>query len=156
MARYTVTIEADDDSAARTTIHLDTSSGAPRVLEYTVSAGSAGAIGALAATQIRLDAIVAAFGPAPAGAAPAADRPAVKPAVKAAGKPAVKKVVRPKPAAVPENGRVYRRMPDPDELIAAYRAAESVVQLARQYEVPRHTMNGWLSRLRRQGLIEPS
>jgi hypothetical protein len=50
--------------------------------------------------------------------------------------------------------RAYRRMPDQSELIDAYRQASSVTGLAEQYGVPRHTMNGWLGRLRQQGLLE--
>ncbi|GAA3199764.1 hypothetical protein [Dactylosporangium siamense] len=169
MARYTITIEADDDSGARTTIHLDTSSGAPRVLEYTVSAGSSRSIAALAAPQVDFDALVAAFAAdrttSPAAAAAAA--PAAGPAPAAAeaapespqaGRRAAKRTARPKrTAATPAAAageQVYRRMPDAAELVGAYHEAESVVRLAQQYDVPRHTMNGWLTRLRRQGLLD--
>jgi hypothetical protein len=47
--------------------------------------------------------------------------------------------------------RAYRRMPDPTEVLAAYAQAGSITGLAEQYGVPRHTVNGWARRLRRQG-----
>jgi hypothetical protein len=48
-------------------------------------------------------------------------------------------------------GRAYRRMPPPEEVLAAYEQAGSLSGLAEHYQVPRHTIQGWASRLRRQG-----
>jgi hypothetical protein len=48
-------------------------------------------------------------------------------------------------------GRAYRRMPPAEEVLAAYQQAGSLSGLAEHYQVPRHTIQGWASRLRRQG-----
>jgi hypothetical protein len=52
-------------------------------------------------------------------------------------------------AATPS--RAYRRMPD--DLATVYRRAGSTSTVAEHYQVPRHTVNGWLRRLREQGAI---
>ncbi|GAA1814248.1 hypothetical protein HC028_25290 [Planosporangium flavigriseum] len=58
-------------------------------------------------------------------------------------------------AAQPANGRrAYRRMPEPGEVLSAYREVGGTTALARHYGVPRHTATGWLRRLRNLGLLE--
>jgi len=47
--------------------------------------------------------------------------------------------------------RNYRRMPPVDDVMAAYRDAGSVSALADHFGVPRHTVQGWARRLRREG-----
>lgn len=47
--------------------------------------------------------------------------------------------------------RPYRRMPDPDTIMKAYRKVGTVSGLADRFEVPRHTVNHWVRRLRSQG-----
>jgi hypothetical protein len=46
--------------------------------------------------------------------------------------------------------RAYRRMPE--DLAAQYRELNSITALAQHYGVPRHTAQGWMNRLRKQGL----
>jgi hypothetical protein len=53
--------------------------------------------------------------------------------------------------AVNGGERAYRRMPDPADVLAAYRQVGSVSALADHYGVPRHTVQGWARRLRREG-----
>jgi transposase len=48
-------------------------------------------------------------------------------------------------------GRAYRRMPD--DFAAVYQHAGSASAVAAHYQVPRHTGNGWIRRLRKQGII---
>jgi hypothetical protein len=61
------------------------------------------------------------------------------------------------PGATPSGGgRAYRRMPEATEVVAAYRQAGTTSALAEHFSVPRHTAVGWVRRLRREGLIEPS
>lgn len=48
-------------------------------------------------------------------------------------------------------GRAYRRMPD--DFAAVYQQAGSAAAVAEHYQVPRHTANGWIRRLREQGII---
>jgi hypothetical protein len=47
--------------------------------------------------------------------------------------------------------RPYRRMPDADEVMAAYRQKGSVSALAEHFQVPVHTVQGWARQLRRHG-----
>jgi hypothetical protein len=47
--------------------------------------------------------------------------------------------------------RPYRRMPDADEVIAAYEQVGSITGLAEHFDVPRHTVTSWARRLRQQG-----
>jgi hypothetical protein len=47
--------------------------------------------------------------------------------------------------------RAYRRMPDADAVLAAYEEVGSVSGLADYFGVPRHTVQGWARRLRREG-----
>jgi hypothetical protein len=49
--------------------------------------------------------------------------------------------------------RAYRRMPA--DLAAVYRRSGSINAVAEHYAVPRHTINGWLRRLREQGALPP-
>jgi hypothetical protein len=48
-------------------------------------------------------------------------------------------------------GRAYRRMPEPDLVMDAYRQTGSITALAEHFGVPRHTVTGWARRLRTQG-----
>lgn len=45
--------------------------------------------------------------------------------------------------------RAYRKMPNPDELRRKLEETGTVTGLARHYKVPRHTAQGWVSRLRK-------
>jgi hypothetical protein len=51
-------------------------------------------------------------------------------------------------------GRAYRRAPD--DIVEVFNQAPSATTLARHYGVPRHTVQGWLRRLRSEGLLPPS
>jgi transposase len=41
----------------------------------------------------------------------------------------------------------------PDDFAAVYRQAGGAAAVAEHYQVPRHTANGWIRRLREQGII---
>jgi hypothetical protein len=58
------------------------------------------------------------------------------------GKPRVETSVPPSVLG----GRVYRRMPD--DLAEVYEQTQSVTAVAQHYDVPRHTAQGWMNRLR--------
>lgn len=51
-------------------------------------------------------------------------------------------------AKVSGSPRVYRRMPDVDEVRSAYERIGTVTGLAELYGVPRHTAQGWMGRIR--------
>jgi hypothetical protein len=173
MSGYTVTITpSGDQSGPRTTIQVDTSGGAGRVTELTVRAGDNG----LSPDQlpaIDLALLVAALVPGStpaitaAPAAPAASAAAAAPARqrgrrarKAAEAPAKatrsRRRTAAKSAEAPKAGRAYRRMPAQDDVVAAWNESHSASALAAHFDVPRHTAQGWLRRLRSMGVIEPA
>jgi hypothetical protein len=139
MTRFTVTVAADDDpTGSKMTIRLETSATGARVLEVAIVAGEGGSVSSEAFPPVSLETLVSAFA-TPGGEFHPGN-----------GGPAVPPKARPTNA---KSERSYRRMPDANELLSAYQDADSVTELARRYGVPRHTMNGWLSRLRRMGLL---
>ncbi len=93
--------------------------------------------------------------PAPAGSSPLRTR--VKTGRKANAKQAPSRTRQAKAdmaAAQASSGRrAYRRMPDPSEVLDAYRQVGGTTALARHYGVPRHTATGWLRRLRSMGQL---
>jgi hypothetical protein len=50
--------------------------------------------------------------------------------------------------------RAYRRMPEPDTVLDAYRQVGGTTALARHFGVPRHTASSWLRRLRTMGHLD--
>ncbi len=79
---------------------------------------------------------------------------------KGGGRPATKVAAAAKPAATPARapgkatgtGRVYRTLPD--DFAGVYQQAKSVAGVADHYDVPRHTVNGWVRTARQRGLID--
>jgi hypothetical protein len=59
-------------------------------------------------------------------------------------------------AEAPKASRAYRRMPPQDDVLAAWNDSHSASALAAHFDVPRHTAQGWLRRLRSIGVIEPA
>jgi hypothetical protein len=174
MSGYTVTITpSGDQSGPQTTIQVDTASGAARVTELTVKAGGNG-LSAQELPVIDLALLVAALAPASAPAITAAPAPAPASAApatrtrqtrgrrgrKAAEPPAKATRGRRRAAAstaeAPKAGRAYRRMPAQDDVVAAWNESHSASALAAYFDVPRHTAQGWLRRLRSMGVIEPA
>jgi hypothetical protein len=172
---YTVTITPSGGrSGPQTTIHVETANGTPRVTELTVRGDRRG-VSAPDLPAIDFAGLVAALSPAPAPTetAPAATgggqprgRRTRKPATAkaaarktAATKTAATKVTRRRRRAAdtdtPAAGRAYRRMPDQDEVVAAWQSSGSTSAVAAHFAVPRHTASGWLRRLRTMGVIEP-
>lgn len=176
MARYVITITPDTAdgagaASAQTTVRVDTSSGQTRITELTVRAADGGGLAPADLPAVDLDLLIRALA-APA-TSPALDStvvhlepPAGEPTAgrragrKAAGRKAAKKTARKtvkkaargrKAASGEREVRAYRRMPDPDEVLAAYAQTGSITGLAEHYGVPRHTANGWARRLRQQG-----
>jgi hypothetical protein len=47
--------------------------------------------------------------------------------------------------------RAYRRMPDPEQVMDAYRQTGTIGGVAEHFNVPRHTVAGWARRLRSLG-----
>jgi hypothetical protein len=55
------------------------------------------------------------------------------------------------PEAAGTRARAYRRMPDPEQVMDAYRQTGTIGGLAEHFNVPRHTIAGWARRLRTLG-----
>jgi hypothetical protein len=171
---YTVTISPDDSSGTTTTLRLDVSAGEVLVTDLHVHAGTGLSTGQLPAIDFGL--LLQAVNPATATAIrPATDESATARAGTAAGR-AGRRVAgragrrsaeggrqagargrgRAKAAAARQDtgGRAYRRMPD--DLLEVYQRIGSVTAVAEHYQVPRHTVHGWLRRLRGQGQLPAS
>jgi hypothetical protein len=181
MSRYVITISPDNGGeaggqAAHTTVRVDTSTGDTRITELTVRSGNGGGLAPTDVPVVDLDLLVRALTPRQAlaateargatdarGLVPEASvateaAPAKAPARKAGrkkatpAKAAAKKATRAKRAAPTGEGkRAYRRMPDPQQVLAAYRKVGTVAGLADHFGVPRHTATSWARRLRQQG-----
>jgi hypothetical protein len=52
---------------------------------------------------------------------------------------------------VAEGQRAYRRMPPAEEVMAAYQQTGTLTGVAGHFDVPRHTVQGWARRLRKEG-----
>ncbi|MEU5695072.1 hypothetical protein [Actinosynnema sp. NPDC020468] len=151
MSSYIVTIEESqpaDRAKGRTQICIDLSSGRPQVTQVLVTAGSGGGLGTADLTgRVDLEQLASAFLGTPPATEPdtAPDRPRPRRATVAPPAPA--------PAASETDAatRTYRKMPDPAEVLAAYRETGSITRLAEHYGVPRHTAQGWAGRLRKLG-----
>ncbi|MGN2637863.1 hypothetical protein ACTD5D_17035 [Nocardia takedensis] len=170
MPSYTVVIIPDsvDDQRARgetprLTVRVETTAQEARVTEIALSSTSVAGLTAASVDAIDMTAIVTAlaakFRPTaalaeptrPAAPAPAADatpEPVVPPKASA---PVRRETATPAPSprAGEEPGRAYRRMPDVDELRAIYDNLGTVTAVAKHYDVPRHTAQGWMGRLRK-------
>jgi len=185
MSGYTVTITPSGRrSGPQTTVQVDTTSGTARVVELAVRAGGSG-LSAQELPAIDFGLLVAALAPGSAHAIgpapePAAAAPARQPrarSTRAAAKAtrgrarqsaeapaktkATAKTTRTRrraaaAAEAPSASRAYRRMPAEDEVVAAWNESHSATALAAHFDVPRHTAQGWLRRLRSMGVIEPA
>jgi hypothetical protein len=178
MSRYVITITPDNGNGAgsdtaHTTVRVDTSTGQTRITELTVRAGTGGGLAPADLPPLDLDLLVRALtAPAPAQAlpttsqaepeaaeeatvvepaAPAPRRRARKSAPRAKKATAAKKTARKAAAQKATGTRAYRRMPEPDEVMAAYQRTGSITAVAEHYDVPRHTVAGWARRLRSLG-----
>jgi hypothetical protein len=174
MSGYTVTITpSGDQSGPQTTVQVDTTSGAARVTELTVKAGGNGLspqelpvidlallVAALAPSSTPAITAAPAATPAPAASTARTRQPRGRRARKAAEAPAKATRGRRRAAVAvaeaPKAGRAYRRMPAQDEVVAAWNESNSASALAAHFDVPRHTAQGWLRRLRSMGVIEPA
>jgi hypothetical protein len=163
VAGFTITITPDDDPEAGTSIHVDTSAGSARISELTVRPAKGGTLSTDQLAIVNLNALISALASLAATTAaapldPATGQPETGPKTgpqtasshHRPGTPA------PTPAASPRSAghRAYRRMPDPDIVLDAYRQVGGTTALARHFGVPRHTASSWLRRLRTMGHLD--
>jgi hypothetical protein len=161
MTSYTVTITPEDGDGATTTLRLDVIRGVATLTDMHLHAGAGLSAGPLPAIDYAL--LLRAVGQetgAPAkvaAAAKAARQPAkrARRAAPAAAQPpkATRAKVAVKKAARAGGGerRAYRRMPE--DLAGVYKRTGGATAVAEHYGVPRHTVQGWLRRLRAEGVI---
>jgi hypothetical protein len=133
---------------------VDTDSRTPRIVEMTIRAGSADGMSAITMPSIDLAGVVRAL-----SAGVLAAEPVAAPTADSASDPAPPAVVvedshsadAPRePAARSRRGdRPYRQMPPADDLRAVFERVGTVTAMAAHYGVPRHTAQGWMSRLRK-------
>lgn len=138
MSRYVITVTPVDDdgqpSHERSSMQAQIEVTGTEVLvrEFTVRAPASTDLGGAVAPIVDLKRLAEAFVPA-TPAAPPPPRPKDPPPVNPRVAPA----------------RPYRRMPDPDSLQRVHAETGSIAGVARHYDVPVHTAQGWIGRLRR-------
>jgi hypothetical protein len=169
MSRYVITIVqvAEDDSlagpVAQTIVQVATDSGQPEVKEITVRAADHTSLtGGLPYVDFEL--LMRAFippaehQPAPAVIAPPAPAAPATPArtpSRTATEPkrgTAQRPVRSREAASSalSAARAYRKAPDDETLEAVYAQVGTVNGVAAHFDVPVHTAQGWISRMRRK------
>ncbi|MCT9933132.1 hypothetical protein N5079_23260 [Planotetraspora sp. A-T 1434] len=156
MKRYTVTIapEADEEAARATrpemVVRIEVVHGEPHVVELTVRATAGADLTSGDLPSVDLESLARAFATQSSPAAPLT--PPAPPAAQAPARPRRTRRAAATAMAVP-GARAYRKMPDPDELQAVYADTGSIAGVAKHYDVPSHTAQGWIGRLRRRGAI---
>ncbi|MBL6279840.1 hypothetical protein JMF97_27155 [Micromonospora fiedleri] len=149
MAQYIVTItpvlgEKDaGEESSRTTMRVFAEDGQVYIKELTVRVAEDVKLGAADLLQVDLDLLMQAF---------AAKRPAAA-AATTESSDAARPYRAVTPSRVAKSDRAYRRMPDPSELKDIYLKNRTVTGVAKHYGVPTHTAQGWITRLRRKGVI---
>lgn len=147
MAQYVVTITpvldnsaGDEDDASRTTMRVIAEDGQAYIKELTVRVAENARLGPSDVLQVDLDILLQAFArrkPESPTHSPVAAAPTRTISARSNGKA----------------DRAYRRMPDPAEVKATFLASRTITGVAAHYGVPTHTAQGWISRLRRKGVL---
>jgi len=162
MTSYMITITPEGADGTTTTLRLDVTRGVATLTDVHLHAGSGLSAGQLPAIDYAL--LLRAVGQetgAPAkstarrgtgrGKQPATRArragSAAEPAKATRARVAAKKTARTAAGA----GRAYRRMPE--DLAAVFNRVGGASAVADHYGVPRHTVQGWLRRLRSQGIL---
>ncbi len=178
MATYNITITPQDNPAVQTTVSVEVegSGRAVRVTEMTVRAAQGSELPGTRLPVVDVELLLRAILPpgesapaesggrgrrarttttttaprSPRGGRATAERREAK---RGSGRQAAAKAGAKATKASAKSGsnmRAYRRMPD--DLAATYEQMGSITALAAHYGVPRHTAQGWMNRLRKQGL----
>ncbi|QIS22162.1 hypothetical protein [Nocardia terpenica] len=184
MSKYTVVIVRGEqhggvDRCPRLTMYIDTSAPNPRVTGVSVSSGGADGLTAGNLPDIDLPTIVEALisrvsasnmhsqlklfegsvdnSDETKKAARSSSERAEPDAGSVAGVRAATPSLLESPGSEgPSAGRAYRKMPDPDELRENLRKIGTVTGLAKYYQVPRHTAQGWVGRLKKLNSTDAS
>lgn len=176
MSKYTVVIVPDSPDSAlerhpRLTIYVDTGGSAPKVTGMAVSAPGPDGLTSANFPHIDLVAVVEAIAsrvlpkklssesisfenslsapPDPEQTIPNSMHTASLVRPGEITSPGTAEPVETSGSTKPASGRMYRKMPDPHELRENLQRIGTVTGLANHYGVPRHTAQGWASRLRK-------
>jgi hypothetical protein len=153
MSEYIITVVpvADDGSAAavaQTMVRVETDGYDTTVKELVVRAPDGAGLASGDLPRIDFELLLRALQPS---GVPRSRRPA--PAPEPASPPAPRRggVARISRAAEHlQAGRAYRRAPDLDELEEVYLRVGTIAGVAAHFEVPVHTAQGWITRMRRR------
>lgn len=157
MTRYTVVIRPENEGQGpqgEATVVVETGSPTPRIVEMTIRAASADGMSPVTMPSIDLAGVVRALSAGVRAAEPAAAstaHPAPDPARPAVVGEASDSADVPQEPTAParRSDRPYRQMPPADDLRAVFEQVGTVTAMAAHYDVPRHTAQGWMNRLRK-------
>lgn len=171
MAVYRITIEPTDDSAApaaTTIVSVEIDGPHPRVLSLTLRPSAANGLtdaplrlpdlsAILTALQSNLNVVEnprrdGAVRPQPAQRPTAQMRESLRSpsrTMNLSPVPPTSQSTDSEDVAVTSAGRAYRKMPAADSLREVFGQIGTVTGLAKYYGVPRHTAQGWMTRLRK-------
>lgn len=169
MEQYTVTVTRDGgdgsepESRPQMTARVEVENGRAHVVELNMRAPTGADITSAALPPVDLERLAQAFG----NTVPGPETPVAEPRteserpVKPAGRPERQRPARTRRHTARQSGgtapslpgaRAYRKTPDPEELQRVYQEAGSIVGVAKHYDVPTHTAQGWIGRLRKRGV----
>lgn len=165
MTSYTITITPEGTDGTTTTLRLDVTRGVSTLTDVHLHAGAGLSAGQLPAVDYALllralgqETVDSTKAPAARGTTSRGRRPTkrtsrptpgTEPAKPARTRVAAKKTAR----GAAGEGRAYRRMPE--DLATVFNSVGRASAVAEHYGVPKHTVQGWLRRLRGQGVIAP-
>jgi hypothetical protein len=160
MSSYTITITPDpteertSNTSPQTTIKVDTSSGEPRITEVSIRSAAPDGLQTGTASVVDLELLVRALtsGTGKPNSAPAVvtERPTSPGSRQTASEPdGIHPAPTGKTSASPSD-RTYRRMPKTAEVLAAYEQIGTITGVAKHFGVPRHTAQGWMTRIRKR------
>jgi hypothetical protein len=164
MSSYTITITPADSSGMTTTLLLNVTRGVATLTDVHLHGGNGLSTGQLpvidyalllravgqetgAPTKAAAASKTAGRGRRPAKRTRAAATAAAEPAKATRATVAAKKTTR----TSNKGGRAYRRMPE--DFAAVYQRLGGAAPAAEHYDVPGHTVQGWLRRLRSEGVL---
>lgn len=173
MSTYTVTIGPDPAASGGSlcvVVRVDTGAPRPRVIEMSVRTSAPEGLITAQLPDIDLQGIVDALrsgirsgtGPSAVQSQPVKSAQAARGSARSKGERPRKNPQHqgsPSYAAIDnlgsvQAGRAYRRMPEASELVAVHQRVGTVTGVAKHYDVPRHTAQGWMTRLRKLQLID--
>ena len=154
LSEYVITLaRTESDEHAQIVMKVQVADGDVEIVELSVRPGSSGVINLADVPPVNFRLLAQAFlvrREAESPAVPAAALVA-KPVAAPVAKPVPAPVAKPVAARTRKSGRAYRKMPEPAQVLKVLREEGTVVAMAKRFGVPRHTAQGWLARIRRDG-----